>query len=99
MYVTQYPKRRMPHSQKISASTSHPLERTHRQVSVERYFNRRPCDDNESKKLPLKKRRKLNNVVDEKTPSLSREPVSSQADTEKSRALTHKEVEQEGESS
>ncbi|ASV34455.1 hypothetical protein CJJ18_10505 (plasmid) [Candidatus Williamhamiltonella defendens] len=88
----------MPNSQKISASTSAP-SRKDPQTSISRDISTDAHDDNESKKLPLKKRRKLNNVADEETPSLSREPVSSQADTEKSRGLTHKEVEQEGESS
>ncbi|ASX26956.1 hypothetical protein [Candidatus Williamhamiltonella defendens] len=62
-----------------------------------RYFNRLH-DDNESKRLPLKKRRKLKNVADKETPSMSRERVSSPAETEKGRALTHKEIEKEGES-
>ncbi|WP_174891706.1 hypothetical protein, partial [Candidatus Hamiltonella defensa] len=84
----------MPHSQKISASTSAPSGKD-LQTSISRDISTDAHDDNQSKRLPLKKRKKLNSVADEETPSLNREPVRSPADTEKGRALT----EQEGESS
>ncbi|ATW33697.1 MULTISPECIES: hypothetical protein [Candidatus Williamhamiltonella] len=88
----------MPHSQNTSESTL-AISGKDPQTSISRDISTDTHDDNESKRLPLKKRRKLKNLADEETPSLSRERVSSPAETEKGRALTHKEIEKEGESS